>query len=836
MNLLRGAGLLEDGQNKGHDAGLRVPKQSSRQSISLALRPISFAIFCGVGWGSTSVAAEPPPSADLLEEIVVTAEKRDSTVQATPISMSAFSGQELQAAGITTVEELALAVPGVSTRTAGPGQTEYEMRGLTSSGGAAATVGFYLDETPLSASAVALNGRTVIDPELFDLNHAEVLRGPQGTLYGAGSMGGTIKLVTNPPKLGKFEGAVDLNGSDTTGGSLNGGGSLMLNLPISEMAALRSVTTEKYVSGWIDRIVIKPGDFPYPTNFGSCGPSYHCTRGDVQNAPVQQDIKGSNSMKFFSNREVLLIKPNDQFSATATFMYQRIDAAGFNTYSIPPGNLAFYQPYNVPEPYYDQFKLGSLTMSYDFGSAQLTSNTSYWQRDVIQTQDSTEALENIFNLTQFLATAWFENDQTSQASEELRLTSTGDGPFQWVGGVYYADLHSAYLGNERSPAYATALGCNLPYSGGSCPPGQTYNINNGGAAANPQGVIDQAIGPFNVLKQYAAFGEASYRLTSALKLTAGLRYFDYTSANISAICGVGTGTGNASCQGSSAKTNGNNILPKLNLSYTPTGDTTLYGTVSKGSRPGGDNLLIPLPTAAQLAANPNAYNCGPGSGPVYVTSQPYSYGPDSVWSFELGEKARSSDRRFTFNSDVYYVKWEDIQQVIALSCGYPYTANAGTGRTYGPEVEMSARIATGLDVSFAGAYTVATIYAPTPQSGITAGTRITNVPKYTGSVTLDYGWALSGDIKGSFRIADSLVGPVQDVAYVRETLPAYNLVNVRLGLAKDTWNAYLVGNNLTNKHAELTINDTTFAWQQPTFLRATSNQPRTIGFDVQYKF
>src|ERR1700693_224165 len=197
--------------------------------------------------------AAPAGAAEELQEIVVTAEKRESTVQETPISLTALSGSDLQSQNITSVEDLAGAVPGVSLRTAGPGQTEYEMRGLTSAGGSTATVGFYIDETPLSASAVALHGRTVIDPDLFDLNHVEVLRGPQGTLYGAGSMGGTIKLVTNQPELGKFDGAADLNTSYTeSGGSWNGGGSGMVKLPLGDIAALRVVGTEKYISGWIE--------------------------------------------------------------------------------------------------------------------------------------------------------------------------------------------------------------------------------------------------------------------------------------------------------------------------------------------------------------------------------------------------------------------------------------------------------------------------------------------------------------------------------------------------------------------------------------------------------
>jgi outer membrane receptor protein involved in Fe transport len=143
-------------------------------------------------------------------------------------------------------------------------------------------VGFYIDETPLSASAVALNGRTVIDADLYDLNRTEILRGPQGTLYGAGSMGGTIKLVTNAPKLHAFEGAAAVDVSQTTGGSTNGRGSLMLNLPIGDIAALRLVTTGKYISGWIDRKVIEEGQFLFPTNFGNCGSTTN--RGDVENA------------------------------------------------------------------------------------------------------------------------------------------------------------------------------------------------------------------------------------------------------------------------------------------------------------------------------------------------------------------------------------------------------------------------------------------------------------------------------------------------------------------------------------------------------------------------
>src|ERR1700693_5250837 len=222
------------------------------------------ALPCAMAISASALAASPGSGENAgLEEIVVTAEKRESTVQATPIAMTALSAGDLTGENITSIQDLVGAIPGISLRTAGPGQTEYEMRGLASSGGSVATVGFYLDETPLSASAVALNGRTVIDADLYDLNRTEILRGPQGTLYGAGSMGGTIKLVTNPPKLHTLEGAAEVDASQTTGGSTNGRGSLMLNIPLGEIASLRFVTTDKYISGWIHRYVIRPGPFPF---------------------------------------------------------------------------------------------------------------------------------------------------------------------------------------------------------------------------------------------------------------------------------------------------------------------------------------------------------------------------------------------------------------------------------------------------------------------------------------------------------------------------------------------------------------------------------------------
>ncbi len=824
-----------------------TPRSVSLRWAVAALLPLA-AVCAPRAFAASSDAT--PVQGEELQEVVVSAEKRSETVQQAPLSITAVSGADLSAKSLNTVEDVVQQVPGVSIRTAGPGQTEYEIRGLSSSGGAVATVGFYLDETPLSASAVALNGRTVIDPDLFDLNHVEVLRGPQGTLYGAGSMGGTIKLVTNQPNPAAFESAVAADASQTAGAyTPNGAVDGMLNIPLGDKAAIRVVATEKYIAGWIDRIVGEPGEFPYPTNvypqqtpYGGCF-YYFCTRGNVEAMPVSQVIHDSNTERFTSARTSLLVKPIDALSVTASFFYQRINADGYNNFQSPPGNLNgsgslnLYQPYDLAEPYYDSFKLGNLTMTYDIGGfAQLTSATAYWRRFVFQSTDSTEALENIFNTTQFIKNLYVETDPTTQLSQELRLTSVGEGPFQWILGAYTANLHSGYITYNQEPGFATAISCPLPaqpttLTAGQCAPALQYNPNFGGQAANPTGIVFNDNNP-NVLKQNAVFGEASYKLTPTLKLTAGLRYFRFQVGNTSHQQGLGTGTGNASAQIGTASGNGSAILPKINLAYEPTADLNIYGTVSKGARPGGVNLPIPLTPGL-------IYYCGPGSGPSYVTEQPSYYRGDSVTSFELGEKARLADQRVVINADVYYIKWTDIQQIVSLSCGYPYNTNAGQARSYGPELETSFRATDQLTFGASGTWTRAYINDPAQvlqAAGFTPGTNILTVPKYTAQFNIDFVQPFANGMKGVASVSDSWIGPEDDQAYYRETLPAHNILNARVGMKRDNWGAYIVGTNLTNEHASLTINNTTFAWQQPTITRVSTNQPLTVGVHLTYTF
>ena len=456
----------------------------ARQSCSVLRKAILHGGLLATTCAANYVSAADPNDDTGLTEIVVTAEKHDSTIQNTPISMSAFSGDELAAAGITSVEDVAREIPGLSMRSAGPGQTEYEARGIASNGGAAPTVGFYLDEVPLSPAAMGQVGKVVIDPDLYDLNRVEVLRGPQGTLYGSGSEGGTIKLVTNKPKLDTWEGSFQGTLSDTEGGSGNGGGKFMLNIPLGDAVALRVVGTDTYRSGWIDRVVLNP----FPQDMGN-------TRGNVLAAPVQNVATNVNTEKLYGARASLLFQPNSDFSVVATAFYQRMVMGGYDEFDSPPGAdyLAHYEPFNIPEPIADTVHIYSLTATANLGFADITSATAYWDRQEGQTQDASESISSTLGIYPYVPITYSEIDTSQQFSQEIRLTSRGNDRLNWVAGAFYSDLDS--LLQEYSANQATF-----------------------GSPANVPGVIGAAHNPYRI-EQYALFADGSYKFTDTWKLS-----------------------------------------------------------------------------------------------------------------------------------------------------------------------------------------------------------------------------------------------------------------------------------------------------------------------------
>jgi iron complex outermembrane receptor protein len=769
-------------------------------------------VFACFGLDATlaSVAVADPANAteDILQEIVVTAERRESTVQRTPLSITAVSGEQLLEQGLTRLPELAMSTPGISMKQFAPGQVEYEMRGLPSSGGAAATVGMYVNDVPLAASANSYFGKAAIDPDLFDMQRIEVLRGPQGTLYGAGSMGGTIRLITAPPDVKKFEGASQAGFSDTAHGGVNWGTSVMVNLPIKDdVLALRVVGTDKYDDGFIDRIVVSP--FPIgPT--GGCGwPT--CTRGDVTSAPVVAKYDKYNWQRLLGGRAALRFQPTEALTLDALAMYQGISAGGLpqaDVSSVGIDALAHYQPFDQPDSLLTTFKIYSLAINYDMGFAALSSDTAKWIHNGSWTTDDTEVQENLLNefygFKPFVKTTFSNSDNVQQFSQELRLTSRGQGPLQWVAGLFYSDFEStvlAYLGN---PALA--------------------GLSTGGPAANPLGAVYVDHQPYK-MQQYAAFAEGSYLLTNELKASVGIRAFRYQATQNIDYYGIFTPSGNATPTVGGTTVNSSGTAPKINLSYEPSQNLTWYGQIAKGFRPGGANAPVP----ASLCGN---------------TGIP-SFGPDAVWDYEIGEKARLFNQRVQLNADFFYLHWMNVQQLLTLPCSYPFSDNVGTAESYGPELELTVRFNHYVTFSVNGAYTHAqfksinsallgnTIGAT---EKLSPGVPILNVPKYEASAAIELSYPVSDQYDFTARLSETTTGPSYDIDYYVGALPGYTLADLRLGLHGKRWDAYFFVRNLADKITELTIDTHSFSSPVPGLQTASVTTPRTIGLESNFKF
>jgi iron complex outermembrane recepter protein len=740
-----------------------------------------------------------------LGEVVVTAQRFNSTVQDTPISLSAVTGDQLDAAGITSIEALARDIPGLSLRSAGPGQTEYEARGLASSGGSSPTVGFYLDDVPLAPPATSQTGKVVIDPNLYDIDRIELLRGPQGTLYGSGSMGGTVRVITNQPKLDAYEGSLQGTLSDTQGGSGNGGGNIMLNVPVGDTIAMRMVATDSYRSGWISRTVLNP--FPEDVPYADL-PAYG--RGNVLTAPVQNVITHVNTVATDSVRGSILFKPNEDFSIVGTVLYQHMSMGGYDEYDDPPGSnyLTHYEAADIPEPIRDWFHFYSLTATLNLGFGDLTSTSGYFQRHEVQTQDGSESISYFAEIYPYIPLAFSELDITRQYSQELRLSSKGSDKLHWTAGLFYSDDSSDWdeYSFSTSPDFAAPGPAN----------GTVYNG-------------DQ----FYRVRQYAAFADASYKFADDWKFETGFRWYHYKS--LTAVFGEGAFAPIPEGSNFVDEVASSGFNPRFNLSYSPNPDLNTYVSASKGYRPGGPSYG-PFPAYCDI----------PGTPPPFKS--------DSIWDYEIGEKAKLFDNWLTINSDFYYIKWSNVQETVAVPCGYTFEANAGDGRSYGPEVEVNAKLSPNWTVAASGSYTDAKIDHPSatfiaavllnPVPGGIPGCPnannctipILNVPKSGASLSVVYSTKLS-NYDFTARVSDVYVGQSYDQAYhFGISIPSYNIANARVGLGGEKWTATLFCDNLTNKVAELTTNDTQFQFNVPQLTRPSTNQPRTYGTEINYRF
>jgi iron complex outermembrane recepter protein len=827
-------------------------------AITSVRRLIGFSAALSFALAEGAVAQEAAPAAAPeagggLQEVVVTAEKRSTNIQDTPISITAVSAEDIAARGLTDFNSLAVSVPGLSMRTSGPGQTEFEMRGLNSSGGNTSMVGFYLDETPLSSPASAQVGKVVIDPNLYDLDHVEVLRGPQGTLYGSSSMGGTVKLVSAAPKLGEFDASGQTTVSDTeSGGGMNLGVNGMLNIPLGSNAALRVVGSSSSISGWISRNVIADG--AVQTDAGSF-PAVS-RPANFYTAPLAVSYPGVNTTNINGVRATLLWEPTDRLSITPAVMWQQtnqggsntVDVAGSSTNPTVPPVLAHWEIYDTPEPQLDRFTLGSLKIEYKFDGFTLTSATANWNRHLLVSQDGTE--ENAAALGPPGTSVPYdpaaggigpagpnpygpgvsERDYTQQFTQEVRLTSKGDGPFQWLVGYYYQDLSSEWSMYSLEP--------------------QLTGLQNIYVDFQPQTII-----------QNAFFGDFTYKITPALSANVGLRHYSYSLSQTNTEFGIFTvygGSGlpseNATPYNTADSDRASGTDPKFNLSWKITQDALVYATVSKGFRLGGVNQPIPVAPFGSANSVLSGNECGlqqklllvPASGcsASILLHAPATFASDSVWNYEIGEKADFLDHRLQLNTSAYYMNWENPQLATNLA-GFGITVNGADAHIYGVESELAALLGAGFELSANVGYTHATFQENSAITGYPAGLAVPDTPQWTGGFVLSNRQPIGNDLALVGSLEFNYVGSRTDAPYGVTialntspypliNLPSYELLNLRYGVQSDHWSATAYVTNLANK-IFLLDPQPQINLQTQAFTRYTINQPRTIGVDFTYR-
>jgi iron complex outermembrane receptor protein len=739
---------------------------------------------------------------DTLAEIVVTAQKREQKLQDVPISVSAVSGADLDSAGAHDFRDILLSIPGLSYSGTEPGQSNYSIRGV-STGASSPTTGLYLDDVSVLSIATNFSGAT--DLPLFDLDRVEVLKGPQGTLYGGSAMGGAIKYVTRQPDLDHFGVSVAGGVATTDGGAISYNGESVLNAPIVDgVVGMRIGVMYRDDGGYIDYIPNAQGVWlnrsatappaPYaPQPFASAG-----TVGDTD-ANAIRNTSGRISFKIALDSGLTLVP-----QATIQRIYE----------AAPPwywANLPDFQTAaRMAQPTHDNLNLFSLPITQPLGPVTVTSLTAYWDRQRDWDRDYTFFIAGLIPALLSHDSANFSDTETRTFSEELRLASSNPGAaLKWTTGILYQHQ------TDQLTQIINTVGAGDVFGTG------TDNTYTGVQATTTT--------------QYAAFGDVTYSITSQWDASVGLRYFDIDQSYHANFVGVLNG-GTTDISGKHSADVGFN--PKFSVSYRPLDDHLLYATASKGFRPGGPNRFN---TASPL--------CAPDFAKLGISSAPAAYTSDKLWTYELGSKNTFNSGRTILNAAVFYTDWKDIQQQVNLpTCGFQFIGNVGAASIKGGELELKSILVPGLTGGAVASYTDSRITSTAAGVSAQVGQPLLDTPKWTSSVYLEVslpnasGW--DSHIRADYSYHGSNIRQFDSTSLV--TLPsgasglvanesqlqhAYKVGNVALETEKGVWQLRLYVDNVTNTAP--IIDDESEVFNTP---NVTTLRPRTVGVLVRTKF
>ncbi len=759
------------------------PHAGSTLVISLA------GMACAVLPQQPATAATATRGNVTLEEVTVTASKRgEESTQSIPSAIQAISGSQLATRGATEFADYVGQVPSLSFNDLGPGDKKYVIRGITSTG--PATVGVYYDEAVITASNANDGGGRNADIRLFDLERIEVLKGPQGTLYGASSMSGTIRYITRKPVLDAVEGYIQTEVSDTArSGSVNYNANGAINLPVVDnKLALRITGWHVHNAGFIDDVRIPAGT-----------------------------VRDANDETTQGGRLTLRWQPVQSLNILATTTTQSTHSGGSSRYT-PAGAQSFgdaaagFPP--VPggdlintdlalSPWDEKLKVYGLTAEYTHAAGIFTATSNYFDRHIDYAFDSSPIL--FFFGVPFSAVT-LQPQERRIVSSELRYASTFGGPVNFVAGAFHQDEKSDFAVNVVK---TNALGR---------PSGPFSPLDSDDALQNPEGNTFFGRTDINDLEQYAVFGEVTFALSDKLSLLAGVRYFHSEQDSAQETTHPFGGFGPNIPEGIQTNTaTGEKTTFKLNLSYL-TGFGLVYATVSEGFRVGGTN-------AANLP---------------FASGIPPSYGPDKLRNYEIGAKSEFLEQRLRLNAAAYAIRWEDIQiQAIDATGAFPFTTNAGTASVDGVELEANVLFAPGLQLDFGGSYQEAKLTEDQPLIPNNPnlgqdGDLLPKVPKLQFSAALTYSFPLGESdmsLRAEVNYRDSTNTQYNTASPFNVPLDSYEIVNLRANLDWNDWTLSAFAKNVFDERAQI---DAIASDQDP--LARITTRPRTIGVAVTRQF
>jgi len=756
--------------------------------------------------------APPVREAVGVEDILVTAQKRTEKLKDVPVSISAVSGGDLQERRIEDIEDIARSVPGVSfnNEAGSEGLDNIIVRGVSSTSGSA-TVGIYLDDVSITVKNF-YDGSA--QPQLFDLDRIEVLRGPQGTLYGASSEGGSIRFVTKQPDVDNFSSEVSSELSGTEHGGLNYKESAFVNEPIVlGESAIRASISYTDNSGYID----------------------HFTQSGVLND------SGSNQERDFSLRVTGKFLIGEDTTITPALFFQR-DHSDDNSAFFPTEGL-FNTDKQVDEFSRDTLFLPSLTINHDFGFANVTSVTGYFFRQMARQEDGT-----FYNSTLF-AEAFVDplypnmapiTDATignlrspvqsvthyGQFSQEFRIASDplkdGDLPLKWVAGLYYSDQQMHNTNFQQIPGINAAFLKEFGIPIDDSLVASTYASL--GTVLFPNDIDEYDQKKYDE-RQEAVFGQVDYDILPDLHAAAGARFIaarDVLNFSTLGFYQLDNISPDNDLSHSYAFT------PKFTLTYDIDPQSNIYTSAAKGVRLGG-------PEDSPVPFGPTSV-CAFDFGNLGITSNPLKFSTDKLWTYEVGSKNRLDDNQISLDASGYYTQWDNVQQQLYLpTCGYYFTDNVGDAQIYGGELEASyrPRWVPGLTLALSTSYTHATISRTDNPLTVQVGQRLTDVPYDTYDASAQYAFPLTDDLNMNMRFDVDQTGKSNGSYQLGNSNyynPPYAVANASIGIVADRYEVTLFAKNLFN-------NDTII--QKPeinTVVEAYTVRPLTVGMTVKYKF